>query len=303
MAATSQLLVFDASTVATFKGWAQAISTYLQNSGNWTQTSDTGQVNWSTLSAVPGSGSYVYEWYQPSDGLTNFYLRVEYGNYNSSNQPNVRITVATATNGQGVAQGYVMGPLSCVNSGGSFPGTSTTVSYPCYFSSSPGRFSILMWRTNAGALTFGVERSVNSSGTPTGTHVTITAAGWINGGAPWQQQSLLFGVGIAPATAVAGGNVTRGGAIPLRWWNIGIGGNAVFNNSQPFDTYAPSVGAWDYQITNWGSGSNANIIEGQVFQVQLYGATRTYIATYSGNLGNCSPTTNNGQYPLCVRWD
>jgi hypothetical protein len=86
MATSQQFLVCDSSTLANFKSWAQAISGWFATAG-WSQAADTGQVNWSTIVSVPGSGAYVYEVWQPNDGLTTFYAKIEYGNSTASACP------------------------------------------------------------------------------------------------------------------------------------------------------------------------------------------------------------------------
>src|SRR5262252_6500665 len=176
---TSQTFLFcDSSTVAMFKQWGQAISTAFSTFG-WTQSSDTGQVSWGSISSVPAANAYVYEVWTPNDGLTNFYLKVEYGNgQGQTNLPTVRLSIATATNGSGTLTGLVMGPLY-TNNIATYTTTGTTTSYECDFSGAAGRFAALMWRNapNGAPQFFGVERSVNSSGTYTSSHVTVVTAG------------------------------------------------------------------------------------------------------------------------------
>lgn len=94
MAASQSFLACDNSTLTNFKAWGQAISNALSTS-TWTQTSDTGQVNWSSIASVPGSGAYVYEIWQPNDGLTAFYLKAEYGNFSGTNMPSIRVSIGT----------------------------------------------------------------------------------------------------------------------------------------------------------------------------------------------------------------
>jgi hypothetical protein len=296
-------LVCDSSTLANFKAWAQPISSWLSTAG-WLQSSDTGQVNWSTIASVPGVNSYVYEVWEPNDGLTNFYLKVEYGNNNISNSPAVRLTIGTATNGAGTLTGTVMGPYATQNGSGITP-PSTTIQYPCNFSGAAGRLAVMMWRTapNQAAQAFAVERSVNAAGAYTGTHVTLMTAGAENANVSnmgYQQQTLVFGVGVAPAqstfnTIVAGGMAVRA-FYPN---NTGASGN--FNGAVPFDTTAPAVGFYDYPLTSFGWGGTPNYTEGQVFTTTLYGSTRTYIATQTQPLTRCGPNAAWGT--LCMRYD
>lgn len=197
MATSQQQLVCDSSTLANFKQWAQAISGAFSTFG-WTQASDTGQVNWSTISSVPGSAAYVYEIWKPGDALTAFYLKVEYGNFSGTNSPCIRVSIGTGTNGSGTLTGFVT-QLYTTQTFGITP-SSTTSQYECDFSGDSGRVGVMMWRNAANNQQqfFGVERSLNSSGTPTSAHVTVTVVGCGSGNVGCAgQQSLVFGVGAA----------------------------------------------------------------------------------------------------------
>ena len=108
MAAQQLQLVCDNSTLTNFKEWAKAISDWFA-ACDWTQSADTGQVDWGTLASPPGSGAYVYEVWQPGDGLENFYLKIEYGNYSGTNAPTIRLTISTTTDGAGTPTGYIVG--------------------------------------------------------------------------------------------------------------------------------------------------------------------------------------------------
>jgi hypothetical protein len=295
-------LVCDSSTLANFKAWAQPISAWFATAG-WLQSSDTGQVNWSSIASVPGSNAFVYEIWEPNDGLTNFFLKVEYGNSGAANSPALRLSIGTATNGAGVLTGMVMGPYTTLLTGITPP--STTITYPCYFSGAAGRVSNLLWRTapNNAPQAFAIERSVNAAGGYTGAHVTLLAVGNYNNGGSWQgltQQTLIFGVGVAPAQC-SGGEGNQVGGLAVRTFNANTGASSNFAGAVPFDTTAPMIGYFDYPITSFGFGNTANYTEGQVFTTTLYGSTRTYIATRTSPLGACGPNVASGY--LCVRYD
>src|ERR1035437_5775905 len=155
MANQNTPLVRDNSTLVNFKSWASAISAFFTTAG-WTQSSDTGQVNWSTIASVPGSGAYVYEIWKPADGLTMFYLKVEYGTgaASSATTPQMRLSIGTTTSGAGVLTGLVttlnvpVGPAV----------TSTSTPFQCYFSGDTGRIGVMMWRDDQ-PIFFGVQRS------------------------------------------------------------------------------------------------------------------------------------------------
>ena len=176
-------LVCDNSTLANFKAWASAISAFLQTAGSGlSQTTDTGQVNWSTIASVPTSGNYVYEMYKNTDALTTFYFKIEYGTGSSSSNPKIRLSIGTGTNGAGALTGFVttLNPFTMPGSDTAPPSTSTQ--YNCYFSAAPGRLSILMWRdctTTTWPLWFGATYTISSGNMPYG--VSKTYIGTKNG--------------------------------------------------------------------------------------------------------------------------
>src|SRR5690242_8747640 len=146
MATSQQQLVCDSSTLANFKQWAQGISGNFTTFG-WVQSGDTGQVNWSTIASVPGAASFVYEIWQPNDGLTTFYLKVEYGNVSGTNCPSLRLTLSTSTNGAGTPTGFIVGPWNTNVT--IFTPPSTSTQFECNFSGAAGRIGAMMWRNGS----------------------------------------------------------------------------------------------------------------------------------------------------------
>src|SRR5260370_3097355 len=111
MATQNSALVRDNSTAANFRAWGSVISAFFTTAG-WVASSDTGQVsNWTTQT-VPAANAYVYEIWKPNDGLTTFYLKVEYGTgTNSGNtNPRSRLTIASGTKGPGPLNRFVPSP-------------------------------------------------------------------------------------------------------------------------------------------------------------------------------------------------
>jgi len=306
MATSLQNLVCDNSTLAHFISWAQAISTFIGTTAGWTQAADTGQVNWGTLSAVPGSGATVYEIWQPNDGLTNFYLKVEYGNYSGqTNSPIVRVSIGSATNGAGTLAGNVVGPFS---SGANAASPSSSNLYECRFSGAPGRLHIMMWRLAGSGYggapqAFSVERSINASGVYTSAHVTLfyTGVASVSAYSTVSQQTLHLTNGVAPAQSLIS-NANSYGGLAATLFCAGNGSlSGVFNNSIGFDTMAPYIGYFDNQLTGIGLGNQASFSEGQVFSTSLYGNSVSYIVSANGPFGRVGP--NAAAASLCVRFD
>jgi hypothetical protein len=114
-----------------------------------TESGSSGVVTAAT--AVPGSAAFVYEVWTPNDGLTNFFVKMEYGNVSGTNCPSIRITISTTTNGAGTATGLILGPTN--TNPASFTPPSTTTPYECNFSGAPGRIGVMMWRNSPNAST------------------------------------------------------------------------------------------------------------------------------------------------------
>lgn len=267
------------------------------NASGVTESGSSGTGTVTANSSVPGSNGYLYEIWQPNDGLANFYLKVEYGNNSSTNCPSVRLTLSTSTNGSGVAAGSVVGAQLCDTS--SYTAPSSTIQYECDFSGAAGRFSCILWRngTNNCQQAFAVERSLNSSGAYNGTYVTLWTAGHAGSGANASQQTLHLTAGtgqLSPAGVSSNGGILA--RVHL------ANGSSAFNGSMPFDTAAPSVGYFDYPCTVIGVGYGPDFVEGVPFSVTLYGNSRTYMPSKSGPFASVV-SGGTGSSALCVRYD
>jgi hypothetical protein len=306
MSTQQSFLVCDSSTLANFKSWGSAISAFF-STATWTQSTDTGQVNWSTISSVPGSNAYVYEVWQPNDGLTTFFVKIEYGNVGTAAQPSIRLTISTSTNGAGTATGFIIGPINTQNNGLT-PNATTT--YECDFSGAAGRIGAMLWRNGTGNMQqlFAIERSVNSSGAYTSSYVTLWTAGTCSSPGNFSQRSLLLAVGAAPSMAANGLTLVGGWtARVVRSSSPGVPSNntnaAAFNGSIPFDTPAPVVGYFDYACTVVGAACYGDLAEGVTFTVTLYGSTRTYMPGKIGPFQNDITNVNQNNNVTCLRYD
>jgi hypothetical protein len=301
---SQQFLVSDSSTLANFKQWAQAISSFFSTAG-WTQTTDTGQVNWSTISSVPAASSFVYEVWKPTDALTAFFVKIEYGNVDSTICPGIRITISTGTDGAGTPNGLVMGPMYTNLSGYTVP--SATALYECNFSGDSSRICIMLWRdgVNAGfnqcQQSFCIERSIDSSGSYTSDHVTVVTVGTDGGPCYFNQRSLVFGKGLGFLSGSTNRNSPVGGLV-VRGTQIGQNVGTATQGGIPFDTIAPCVGFFDFPLTCCGAAKGADIAEGVPFTVTLYGSTRTYLPT-KNSLFNRAFNNNDTTGAYCMRFD
>lgn len=288
--------VCDNSTLANFKSWAKAISDWFATCG-WSRTGDSGQVDWAALAAPPGTGAFVYEIWQPGDvgTLTPFYVKMEYGNFSAqANAPQIKVTIAESTDGSGGVTGLnftqAVNQTNVANQGASL--------FDCRLHGANNRIAAMMWRNGTGGVGrfFAIERSLDGSGAPTGDYVTLWTVGTCStNNSPAGQRSLLFGVGVAPATG-------PGIAAPAGWVARcgGHGGlTSAFYNKIPFDTCSPLVGRFGQPCTVCGVTVGADTTEAVTFDVTLYGATRTYLPSKTGTLGQVVSAAQM----MCMRYD
>lgn len=279
----------DNSTLANFIAWAgnTTVNTtapgtwhgiaYALGLFGWVQTADTGQVDWDTISSVPGASSFVYEVWQTNDSFTSqpIFLKIEYGSTSSSTVPNIAYTVGTGSDGSGNITGTnTSRQLIRSASPGTFAGQDTYF-MNCYLSGDASRFCFVMFDDlqnthNAWPMLFSIERNVTSTGVYTNTYFTVLAVGFSNNP---RQQHLLFSGSATPAETTcfltiqprtannANGNITANGKY----------GNAV---SPVF----PLIGFMDYPGLNVQIGYFTDFVNGAPTTLTVYGAAHNYIA-------------------------
>lgn len=268
MATFTQNCVEDNSTLANFKQWAQFISNgFGASCCNWTQTADTGQVNWSTIGAVPSS-TYVYEVWKQSDALTSslqIFVKVEYGF--STTSARVRFTVGTGSNGSGTITGALataqflagVNLWSMANQG--------ATQYPCYISGDGAEIRILMWNTlTVGTynMYFAIERSKDAAGANTGDYAT----GLCGSNNNISQQSILATGLVSPAETrfiTTGTTQTTG---------------ASFNGTVAAFPVFPMIGKLGNPMLGTMAVNASDVADNsQVTVASMYGTTHNYVAT------------------------
>lgn len=130
---TGTIDVSSFTTDAKFRTWGLACSTALQACG-LTKTTDTGQVNWATVTkpvAINTKATSGYEIYRFADTLQStkpVFLRIDFGSGGvaSGNSPCTWLTVGTGTDGAGTITGANTGSLQGCNMGGAPTNTAMT---------------------------------------------------------------------------------------------------------------------------------------------------------------------------------
>jgi hypothetical protein len=276
MSTATSNVVCDNSSLANFKSWAQFISNFFATAG-WTQTADTGQVNWGTIASVPSS-AYVYEIWKAADSqasTTPIYVRMEYGF--SATSPRMQITVGTGSNGSGTITGPTMGVYQITGNYANQGGTT----YPCYASGDAGEIRFMMWQSNTAVETlFGIERSKDSSGAKTTDYFTLNACNATSNA--FIQQSILGSL-VTPRE--------------LQWMSFGSS-NAIatetFNGTTASNPVFPRIGKQGNPMLGWVTTTAADVAEGASVTVSIYGANHTYIATKVNNINQVGQLVASG---------
>lgn len=160
------------TTDAEFRQWALDLSTALK--ACLTQTSDTGQVDWTLGTQVrPGAGLYTYyEVYRFSDALQAtrpVFIKVEYGTSATLTNPAIRITIAAGTNGAGT----LTAPTFLTATAGPNVAPPAGIATTTYVCAKDGYFG-LAWQTqptpsaNNPHFTLVIDRSRDTTGAATG---------------------------------------------------------------------------------------------------------------------------------------
>jgi hypothetical protein len=246
-----------------FRAWGSEFAAKMAAVG-LTQTSDTGQINWSTVNR-PGAANTEagYEIWRFNDSLqatAPIYFRVGYGSGGiAADRPRIQITVGTGSNGSGTITGTALTIARSVADGGD-SATAGRQSFMCY---KPERgFFGFNWKAGANCNgSFFICRTVDANGDPTVTGALIT---WSTA-----QQALRFAATAVAYTAITG---NRSCLIPMAE-SSGIV-NGVPQVYMHF-TITPQVSPLNQILTVF----EAEYGQGTTFEATPIGVTsRTYIA-------------------------
>jgi hypothetical protein len=174
------------NTDANFRLWINEFNNAVLAMG-WTATTDTGQINFSTVTRPTAINIYQgYAVYQMADSLQSscaVFMRVDFGTQNGSTDlPSIKVQVCIgSTNGSGTLTGNLS---TQVITGASGVSTNTSL-LNVYTSGSSSRLSSQFWSTFGGGnlgWTLIVERDRNTSGAETSLGVNFLVCHCTNGG-------------------------------------------------------------------------------------------------------------------------
>src|SRR5262245_31346523 len=132
----------DSNSNANFRTWGSAFQAMLELGGFWQRkTSETGQIDWTTV-AAPAAGVLAgFEMYQVNDSLASsfkLYMKVEFGSSGFATRgARLQITIGTSTNGSGTLFGLVSSAFN-FDPGNTAANAGTTTLMPCYCSGGEG---------------------------------------------------------------------------------------------------------------------------------------------------------------------
>ncbi len=178
MATRTSSLAPTNSSDANFRLWINEIHNSLIAFG-WVQTSDTGQINFSTVTAPSGVGVFQgYAVYRMADSLQSacpVYMRLDFGESTASTDvPAIKIKVGIgSTDGAGTLTGTLNTQVVTTTTSAT---ASATLS-PCYTCGTTSSFYLHFWGNTPGTLGFSfmIERERNVAGAETSNGIHILA--------------------------------------------------------------------------------------------------------------------------------
>lgn len=196
---------------ATFREWGSDFAARLAAVG-LVQESDTGQVNWTTVTR-PGSntegGFEIWRFDDTEQGTAPIFMRIGYGTAAAATAPRIQITVGTGSNGSGTITGTALTITRSINGS---TGQATDTARQSYMCAADGFFGV-NWKVGASNTEGGffICRTCDSDGVPTPTGAMVR---WSNGAASQitATQALRFAATAAAFTAQAG---IAGGALGI----------------------------------------------------------------------------------------
>lgn len=288
----------DCSQLANFIGWAKPIHNAMASFG-WTQTADTGQINWSALTSAPSAGTTYYEIWQAGDTLQStspMFVMITYGTL-SYNAPYMAIQVGTGSNGAGALTNA--GPTTAfANSSryGTLVSTSTTSTWS--ISGASNRMSFYMLQGFVNPWIFSVERSHNADGTDNGNYINYVVGSYTVGAAVSSTASNYAQQSIFPENQGGPQNFEQG----LMTFQTSNSTSGFYNGILVACPVFPLAGFLDYPMTGVVNILTSDFPVGSVFQSTIYGSAHSYLVA-SGSGYPLQTNQNKGLQSLAIRFE
>ena len=306
MAITTWSEIVDHTSDAGFRAWGKNVSDNLSTTSSLlTKTSDTGQIDWVTVTRPSIFADAGFEMYELTDALAAtapVFFKITYGTSNNAFRPNMKIQIGVETDGTG----NFVGPSSSV--GGivpTFPPPGTQ--HTSYLSINEG-FVGFVWQFSAS--------SASSAGGGFMLSRTSTAVGTMS-----PDGLLVISHTGSTSTTSQVVEVTAARILPSKTVafidsfqkaNSNFLAPSLDGNKTSFDGLAPQaligwVGIPEvHPISNLAAVNQNEIAELATFSVALAGPTsRTYISMgfQFGVSTSSTSTTAERNYALCMLWE
>lgn len=264
------------------------VSDLLLACGAVTQTADTGQIDLVSGTFTPATNTAQgYQMFAFADSLqatAPIYVKVEYGNGGNTSNPQLWVTIGTATNGSGTLTGTVSSRQPVFTTSSTIWGSATTHAVYANGTSTDGAVIWGGWWGGAnysgtlGGGLFCVERCRDADGTPNAYGAYVLTAGF-GASAQTATDCLRF----SPAGGSQSATARTTGMLPA-WSNASgintlvVGSDTYFVPS-PTGFYVQTMGAPSKYLCGYAKG---DFSLGASQSVSWYGSSKTFLCGGSG---------------------
>lgn len=251
-----------------FQTWVQGLEAQF-SACNLTQTADTGQINSATVTlpaANASAGYHIYRFNDSQQTARPMYLKLEFGVSNTTDKPNLWLTMGSGSDGAGNLTGSVTSRKSLNTT----TSKSAGITLPSYCSGDGSRISLVTNYDSASAnfgLAFVIDRTRDANNNTTSDMVTVYQGATASGS--WCQ-SIYSGGAITGSTSAPFGAMGISGSIPSGIGLTSLGGNVAL---WPAMVVAGQI-RYLLSICNYNT---ADISASSTISVTNLGGTHTYI--------------------------
>lgn len=285
--------VLDQTTDAAFRTWVQEVITQLVSTCGITQTSDTGQINTSTVTraaANTAAGFVILRFNDTLQATAPIFIKLEFGSATANTIAQMWLTVGTGSNGSGTLTG-VNTTRVAVTAGTAVSSTITSFTSRFVYNSTFG-VCWMAWKQNsnttAGANGFNggfyIARSHDATGAATGTDCMVlsNSATATATTTPGFAQCLNFAGAIATPATPNNGWLAAGAAngVPYTQTTTTQAGNSYSVPCYWLSGNAPNISAYICAVLN------SETTVGSTFTDTLVGSTPLTFLNCGGMFGS-----------------
>lgn len=247
----------DHRTDADFRTWGLEFSNALSSIG-LTQTADTGQVNWATVTRPAAAGDGGYEIWRFNDSVqlsAPIFLKFIYGT-RATSAPRIGVQIGTGSDGSGNLTGpttavkYINGAFTC-------SATTATTNYLSNFFYGSGCLAIV-WKIGVSSNTgfFCISRSCDSSGDPTDIGWCMLTYGTQTSATSILHNSYNFNSNLFTTEQSSGQAITHYVHLPSSVSSSFVGSDAqVYLGFSRFPRVQPFIGCVAVKTSEFGADS------------------------------------------------